>query len=163
MPDFRSRFGQQRDDGTYYFSNVRSGLIVGLLSIGTLIGMALERILVQLTLRSRLGALVGGPLSDVLGRRISIAAWSLVFCVGNIVQIAATDKWYEVMMGRFVMGLGVGGLSLLVPMYMAVSLVPCCCSRILREGNQESGPRHIRGALISCYQLFITLGIFTAA
>lgn len=49
-------------------------------------------------------------------------------------------------MGRFVAGLGVGALSLLVPMYQA-----------------ETGPRHIRGALISTYQLFITFGIFLAA
>lgn len=48
-------------------------------------------------------------------------------------------------MGRWVTGLGVGALSLLVPMYQA-----------------ESGPRHIRGSLISTYQLFITLGIFIA-
>lgn len=129
MPDFLERFGQQRDNGEYYFSNVRSGLIVALLSIGTLFG-----------------ALTGGPLADLIGRRISITFWCIVFCVGNIVQIAATDKWYEVMMGRFVAGWGVGGLSLLVPMYQA-----------------ETGPRHIRGALISCYQLFITLGIFLAA
>lgn len=27
----------------------------------------------------------------------------------------------------------------------------------------ETGPRHIRGALISCYQLFITFGIFLAS
>ncbi|KAI5356923.1 Putative major facilitator, sugar transporter, major facilitator superfamily [Septoria linicola] len=129
MPDFKERFGQQRDNGEYYFSNVRSGLIVALLSIGTLFG-----------------ALTGGPLADSIGRRLSICFWCIVFCVGNIVQIAATDKWYEVMMGRFVMGLGVGGLSLLVPLFMS-----------------ESGPRHIRGALISCYQLFITFGIFMAA
>ena len=116
MPDFKERFGQRRDTGEYYFSNVRSGLIVALLSIGTLCG-----------------ALTGGPLADFIGRRLSISFWCIIFCVGNIVQIA-------------VMGLGVGGLSLLVPMYMA-----------------ESGPRHIRGALISCYQLFITFGIFMAA
>ena len=51
--------------------------------------------------------------------------------VGLIVQIASTDKWYQMMMGRWVAGLGVGALSLLVPMYQA-----------------ETGPRHIRGALI---------------
>jgi SP family sugar:H+ symporter-like MFS transporter len=33
------------------------------------------------------------------------------------VQISSTDKWYQIMMGRFVAGLGVGALSLLVPMY----------------------------------------------
>ncbi|KAF7192027.1 High-affinity fructose transporter ght6 [Pseudocercospora fuligena] len=133
MPDFQERFGQLHtsgeDAGKYYFSNVRSGLIVGLLSIGTLIG-----------------ALVGGPLADLVGRKYSITFWCIIFCVGNIVQIAATDKWYEVMLGRLVAGFGVGALSLLVPMYMA-----------------ETGPRHIRGALISCYQLFITFGIFLAA
>lgn len=30
MQDFLERFGQQHDDGTYYFSNVRSGLIVAM-------------------------------------------------------------------------------------------------------------------------------------
>jgi MFS family permease len=129
MPDFKERFGMQRANGEYYFSNVRSGLIVALLSIGTLFG-----------------ALIGGPLADWIGRRWSITIWCGVFCVGNIVQIASVRKWYEVMVGRFVAGLGVGALSLLVPMYMA-----------------EAGPRHIRGALISCYQLFITFGIFVAA
>ena len=53
---------------------------------------------------------------------------------------------YFRMMGRWVSGLGVGALSLMVPMYQA-----------------ETAPRHIRGALISTYQLFITLGIFLAS
>lgn len=33
MPDFRERFGQQHADGTFYFSNVRAGLIVALVSV----------------------------------------------------------------------------------------------------------------------------------
>lgn len=97
MPDFLERFGMRRDDGTLYFSNVRSGLIVGLLSIGTLIG-----------------ALIGGPIADIIGRKPSVQVWCLIFCVGNIVMIAADDKWYQVMLGRWVQGLGVGALSLLV-------------------------------------------------
>lgn len=32
MPDFLERFGQQHSDGTFYFSNVRSGLIVAMVS-----------------------------------------------------------------------------------------------------------------------------------
>jgi len=62
------------------------------------------------------------------------------------VQMAATDKWYQIMIGRLIAGFGVGSLSLLVPMYQS-----------------ESAPRQIRGALISTYQLFITIGIFVAA
>lgn len=100
MKDFVRRFGQRHADGTYYFSNVRSGLIVALLSIGTLIG-----------------ALVAAPIADRVGRKHSIAAWSGIVCVGVVVQISSTDKWYQIMMGRFVAGLGVGALSLLVPMY----------------------------------------------
>lgn len=75
----------RHSDGELYFSNVRAGLIVALLSIGTLIG-----------------ALIGGPIADIIGRRPSVIVWCGIFCVGNIVMIAADDKWYQVMMGRWV-------------------------------------------------------------
>ncbi|PWY81618.1 monosaccharide transporter [Aspergillus sclerotioniger CBS 115572] len=129
MKNFLQRYGEQRSDGTYYFTNARSGLIVGLLSIGTLIG-----------------ALIAAPIADRIGRKWSISCWSIMVCVGITIQISSPfGKWYQVAMGRWVAGLGVGALSLLVPMYQA-----------------ETGPRHIRGSLVSTYQLFITLGIFVA-
>ncbi|KAF9884776.1 hexose transporter hxt1 [Aspergillus nanangensis] len=129
MKNFLQRYGEPTGDGTYHFSNARSGLIVGLLSIGTLIG-----------------ALVAAPIADRIGRKWSITSWCVMLCVGITVQISSpSGKWYQIAMGRWVAGLGVGALSLLVPMYQA-----------------ESGPRHIRGSLVSTYQLFITLGIFVA-
>ncbi|KAJ5578335.1 uncharacterized protein N7459_007299 [Penicillium hispanicum] len=129
MKNFLQRYGEPSSDGSYHFSNARSGLIVGLLSIGTLIG-----------------ALIAAPIADRIGRKWSISAWCAIVCVGITVQISSPfGKWYQVAMGRWVAGLGVGAVSLLVPMYQA-----------------ESGPRHIRGSLISTYQLFITLGIFVA-
>jgi len=129
MPNFLYRFGQMNSDGTFYFSNVRSGLIVSLLSIGTL-----------------MGALIAGPVADLIGRKWSISAWCLMLHLGLIVQISsAQGKWYQIVIGRWIAGLGVGALSLLVPMYQS-----------------ESAPKQIRGALISTYQLFITLGIFVA-
>ena len=134
MKEFLSRFGQRSSDGTFYFSNVRSGLIVALLSIGTL-----------------LGALIAGPVADHIGRKWSISAWCVMLHVGLIVQIsAAQGKWYQgepldivashhicadsmfqVVVGRWIAGLGVGAVSLLVPMYQG-----------------ESAPRHVRGSLI---------------
>ncbi|TVY49664.1 High-affinity glucose transporter [Lachnellula occidentalis] len=130
MAVFQREFGQRDSDGDgYHFSNVRSGLIVGLLSIGTL-----------------MGALIAGPVADRFGRKWSISAWCIMLHIGLIVQISTpAPKWYEIVVGRWIAGLGVGALSLLVPMYQS-----------------ESAPRQIRGLLISTYQLFITLGIFVA-
>jgi SP family sugar:H+ symporter-like MFS transporter len=84
MQVFLEMFGQQRDNGQYYFTNVRSGLIVGLLSIGTLIG-----------------CLVAAPLSNRFGRRTCIPFWSLVFCIGVTIQIAVQNgQWVGIVMGK---------------------------------------------------------------
>ncbi|OBT56546.1 hypothetical protein VE04_03237 [Pseudogymnoascus sp. 24MN13] len=129
MQVFLERFGETNADGKLFFSNVRSGLIVALLSIGTAIG-----------------ALLAAPLADRIGRRGSIPWWCLIFCVGVTIQIAVGDgQWVGVVMGRWVAGLGVGSLSVLVPLYMS-----------------ESTPKQVRGAVVCSYQLFITIGIFTS-
>lgn len=128
MSDFLGRFGDTTDGGKAAFTDTRSGTIVGLLSIGTLCG-----------------ALFGSPIADHFGRRIAIVWWNSLFIVGVIVQITTEYKWYQIAVGRLVAGLGVGGLSVLTPMYQS-----------------ETAPRQVRGALVSAYQLFITLGIFLA-
>ncbi|CZT20974.1 related to MFS monosaccharide transporter [Ramularia collo-cygni] len=134
MEDFLERF---HDQGTssdpmspdyYSFSNVVSGTIVGLLSIGTLFG-----------------ALLSAPVADRFGRRVCIVFWNAMFVIGVIIQMTSTRAWYQVALGRWVAGLGVGGLSVLTPMYQS-----------------ETAPRQIRGSMVGCYQLFITLGIFIA-
>jgi len=125
MPNFLRTFADKEGPK---FSNVRSGTIVALLSIGTL-----------------MGALAAAPIADAVGRKFSIVFWNIVFCVGMIVQIATVSKWHQIAIGRWVAGLGVGALSVLVPMYQS-----------------ETAPKQVRGALVSCYQLFITLGIFVA-
>jgi MFS transporter, SP family, sugar:H+ symporter len=67
-----------------------------------------------------IGALVAAPIADRIGRRISVTFWCGILFVGFIVQISAEHHWYQVMMGRWVAGLGVGALSLLVPMYQGL-------------------------------------------
>lgn len=78
MPDFLDRFGQDRAGGRS-FSDVRSGLIVGLLSIGTLIG-----------------ALIGAPIADKIGRRLSVCVWCVVVSVGFVIQAASVTAWEQV-------------------------------------------------------------------
>ncbi|TVY84489.1 High-affinity fructose transporter [Lachnellula suecica] len=134
MPVFLERFGTKMPVSADYpngygFTNVRSGLIVGLLSIGTLIG-----------------ALAAGPITARFGPRTCIPFWSLIFCLGVVIQLAmGSGMWVGIAMGRWVAGLGVGALSVLVPLYMT-----------------ETAPVPVRGAVVSCYQLFVTIGIFTA-
>ncbi|QSZ36852.1 hypothetical protein DSL72_006735 [Monilinia vaccinii-corymbosi] len=134
MAVFRARFGEETSDlsqhpSGFYFTRVRSGLLVGLLSIGTMCG-----------------CFITGPLADKVGRKICISGCCFIVCIGVIAQISAGNgNWIGIAMGRWVSGLGVGGLSTIVPMYMA-----------------ETSPVHMRGAVISCYQLFIAMGMFTA-
>jgi len=128
MEDFLDRFAQTNSNGEKAFSVVREGLVVGLLSIGTLFG-----------------AIVGRYFSDYLGRRKAIAIFCGMFSVGVLIQVTAFTSWVQIMMGRFISGWGVGGLSAAVPVYQA-----------------ESVPKQVRGACTSTYQLAITLGILLA-
>jgi SP family sugar:H+ symporter-like MFS transporter len=77
---------------------------------------------VKLSIGTLMGALIAAPIADRIGRRLSVTFWCGVVAVGFIVQISASHHWYQVMMGRWVAGLGVGALSLLVPMYQGLSL-----------------------------------------
>jgi SP family sugar:H+ symporter-like MFS transporter len=88
MDDFKMRFAQGPDaNGEYKFSVVREGLVVALLSIGTLIGKSLSRLASNATeVEFVLGALVGRYASDIMGRRKAIVLFCLLFSVGVIIQ-----------------------------------------------------------------------------
>ncbi|KAI1788235.1 general substrate transporter [Ganoderma leucocontextum] len=131
MDDFLLRFSNCSDPqnaSTCSFTVVREGLIVALLSIGTLVG-----------------ALIGAPTADWLGRRYAMTVECGVFMVGVLIQITTFQSWEQFAIGRLVSGLGVGSLSAAVPMYQA-----------------ETAPPQIRGTLTATYQLFITFGILVA-
>ncbi|KDR83797.1 hypothetical protein GALMADRAFT_236183 [Galerina marginata CBS 339.88] len=131
MQDFKLRFAtcsNPADHNTCQFSVVRAGLIVSLLSIGTLVG-----------------ALMGAPIADRVGRRYAMVVECIMFCIGVVVQICTVSVWQQIAVGRFISGLAVGALSCAVPMYQA-----------------ETAPTQIRGTLTATYQLFITFGILVA-
>lgn len=73
---------------------------------------ALANVLEKLSIGTLIGALIAGPLANnkTLGRKYSLVLWSIVFCGGVVVQIAAQKpRWYEVMIGRIIAGLAIGG------------------------------------------------------
>ncbi|KAJ8098045.1 hypothetical protein POJ06DRAFT_27432 [Lipomyces tetrasporus] len=129
MADFKRRFAECDEvTGECTFSAARQGTIVGLFSIGTLIG-----------------SLIAAPIADRIGRRLTICFWAFFFMVGTVIEISSSHVWVQFAMGRFVGGLGIGALSVAVPMYQS-----------------ESTPKMIRGVVVSSYQLFVTLGIWVA-
>lgn len=82
---------------------------------------------------------------DRVGRRYGICVGCVIFSVGVALQTAAVAvPLYAI--GRVVAGMGVGVVSTIVPMYQS-----------------ETAPKWIRGAVVSCYQWAITIGLLMAA
>ncbi|KAI5119962.1 hypothetical protein M0805_004342 [Coniferiporia weirii] len=87
------------------------------------------------------GVLCTGYLADKLSRKYTIVFAVVVFCIGVIVQTSAFHP-SSILGGRFITGLGVGSISMAVPLY-----------------NAELAPPEVRGSLVALQQLAITFGI----
>ncbi|KAI9367963.1 general substrate transporter [Aspergillus egyptiacus] len=89
-------------------------------------------------------ALIASPLAGILadktGRRRVILVADVLFALGAIMQAATSDVW-GMILGRSVVGLAVGGASLVTPLYIS-----------------ELAPSHARGRLVTILSLFITGG-----
>jgi sugar porter (SP) family MFS transporter len=96
------------------------------------------------TLGALLGALIGGDLADRIGRKRAVLIAGAMFTVGAVVQAFAADPEILVV-GRLVVGAGVGVAAVAAPLYGA-----------------ELAPATLRGRFVSAYQLAITIGIFLA-
>ena len=75
------------------------------------------------------GALFAGPSGDYLGRRATISIGALIFCLGGGLQTGAETIGY-LWSGRFLAGLGVGFLVMIVPLYQAELAHPSIRGRI---------------------------------
>lgn len=100
-----------------------------------------------LELGAWVGVLANGMLADRLGRKLCVVLACVFFCVGVIIQASTRGGSYDYILGgRFVTGLGVGSLSMIVPLY-----------------NAELSPPEIRGSLVALQQLAITFGIMVGS
>lgn len=91
------------------------------------------------------GALAGAWVADNLGRRGGVFLATAVFALGVSLQTGC-HQWAAFIVGRVFAGLGVGLVSVLIPMYQS-----------------ECSPKWIRGAVVSGYQWAITIGLLLAS
>ncbi|MBA0721445.1 hypothetical protein Golax_008990 [Gossypium laxum] len=85
-------------------------------------------------------AAIGGWISDTFGRKRSILLADVLFAVGALVMAFAPAP-VMIILGRILVGLGVGMTSMTAPLYIS-----------------EASPARIRGALVSTNGLLITGG-----
>jgi MFS family permease len=95
-----------------------------------------------------IGALVGSMLAsapmDAYGRRKSLLYNNIFYVVGA--ALSASGNVYNLYIGRFISGLGMGVTSVVVPVLLS-----------------EIASDNTRGALTTQYHIFITFGILISA
>jgi SP family galactose:H+ symporter-like MFS transporter len=127
-----------------YDTGVISGAELFLKKDFTLSTFALEVIVSGVLAGAAAGALLGGRLADLFGRRRLLIVTAIIFGFGGIACAAATSPAILVL-GRIVVGLGIGLASGTVPVYIS-----------------EVSPADARGWQVSLFQLAITVGILLA-
>jgi SP family myo-inositol transporter-like MFS transporter 13 len=100
-----------------------------------------EELVVSLTVAGALcSALSSGYAGDKLGRKPVVLISSVLFTIGAIAMGLARNI-SDLLIGRFVVGLGVGSASMIVPVYLA-----------------ECAPAAHRGAIVTCMNVALTFG-----
>ena len=91
-----------------------------------------------------IGAVSAGYPGDRVGRRDSLR-WMAVFYLVSALGSALAWNWDALLVARFIGGLGIGGSSVLAPMYIA-----------------EIAPAQWRGRLVGFFQFNVVFGILVA-
>ncbi|KRE89326.1 D-galactose transporter GalP [Frateuria sp. Soil773] len=104
----------------------------------------IEWIVSAMMLGAAVGALGASWMSARLGRKRSLILGAVLFVAGSLLCGAAGSA-QMLIAARFVLGLAIGIATFTAPLYLA-----------------EVAPEKIRGAMISLYQLMITIGILVA-
>ncbi|KAK7701294.1 myo-inositol transporter [Diaporthe eres] len=118
--------------------------------VGTDLGHVLdaqeqEIITAGTTIGAIFGALILGGLADKLGRKWSMAIADIAFTIGAVI-IAASYSVAQMIVGRLVLGVGVGGAAVIGPLYIA-----------------ELAPTAVRGRCIGTNAFFIPFGQVVAS
>jgi sugar porter (SP) family MFS transporter len=88
------------------------------------------------------GVITMAFITDKLGRKKAIIGASIIFCIGGVLQTAASGILGLFYAGRVVSGLGVGAASMLTPTFIS-----------------EMAPKEIRGKLLTGYSCVLFFGV----
>ncbi len=127
-----------------YDTGVISGAELFFRNEFTLSTFALEVIVSGVLAGAAIGALIGGRLADLFGRRRLLIATAIIFAAGAVLCAAAPSA-IVLAVGRIIVGFGIGLSSSGVPVYIS-----------------EVAPAEARGWQVSLFQLAITVGILLA-
>ena len=123
---------------------VISGTTAALRTVFDLSGFSLGFTVASALIGTIVGSLVVGRPADTFGRRRVLFTIALLYFVSAIGSALAWD-WGSFLVFRFVGGVGVGGASVVSPMYIA-----------------EISPARLRGRLVAVTQFNIVLGMLFA-
>ncbi|KAF8849604.1 general substrate transporter [Acephala macrosclerotiorum] len=87
------------------------------------------------------GAIFASVLNDRFGRKLSLLGFTVIFMVGAIIQVTSLHHISQMYGGRFVAGLGIGGMSSITPVFVA-----------------ENCPPAVRGRITGLFQEFLVIG-----
>jgi sugar porter (SP) family MFS transporter len=90
------------------------------------------------------GAMLAGIPGERFGRRDSLRVMAILYLISAL-GCALAWNWYSLLFFRFIGGLGIGGSSVLAPMYIA-----------------EIAPSQWRGRMVGFFQFNVVLGILVA-
>ncbi|KAL7413610.1 general substrate transporter [Mrakia frigida] len=94
-----------------------------------------------LTLGSLFGSLASSPLADIYSRKHTLLAACQIFLLGSLIQTFSSSV-EGLMVGRAVGGIGIGGMSMLSPLYLG-----------------EISEVGVRGTVLALEQLSIVFGV----
>ena len=93
-----------------------------------------------------IGAFIGASVSGLIvnrhGQKSALIMTAILFTISTSLTVIAPNE-HLLIVFRFTLGLAIGMLSMMAPLYIA-----------------ETSVAKWRGTLVSCFQLMITLGIF---
>lgn len=106
-----------------------------------------QELVVSMTVAGALvSALFAGMFGDKFGRKPIVMISSIMFTAGSVLLSLIADSYPILLLGRTIVGLGVGASSMILPTYIC-----------------EVSPADIRGTMVTYFNVSVTFGQFASS